>query len=211
MGGSVGLPILSGAFAFLAMYLMLGGRAPSRGSAAWNGAARGGVVKLRELVSARLGRGAADRLPTPDACLAEMPAMLDVLTLGLTAGLSFDASLEMCCRQVDSPLTREFMKALRAWQMGMGTREESLSALVQKLRSPPVGTFVGTVIEALEFGSPLALTLDRQAEVIRDEQRAALEERIEKVPVKMLVPLDVLVVPAMLLAILGPLLAAATG
>ena len=37
----------------------------------------------------------------------------------------------------------------------------------------------------------------------------APEEEIEKAPVKMLVPLGVLVVPAMLLAILGPLLASA--
>ena len=36
-----------------------------------------------------------------------------------------------------------------------------------------------------------------------------MQERIEKVPVKMLVPLGTLVVPAMLLAILGPLLSAA--
>jgi tight adherence protein C len=70
--------------------------------------------------------------------------------------------------------------------------------------------FATVVGESLAFGSPLALALEAQARAIRDEQRAQVEEEIEKAPVKMLVPLGVLVVPAMLLAILGPLLASAT-
>jgi tight adherence protein C len=36
-----------------------------------------------------------------------------------------------------------------------------------------------------------------------------VEEEIERVPVKMLIPLGTLIVPAMLLAILGPLLGSA--
>jgi len=38
-----------------------------------------------------------------------------------------------------------------------------------------------------------------------------VEEQIEKAPVKMLIPLGTLIVPAMLLAILGPLLSSAVG
>jgi len=64
------------------------------------------------------------------------------------------------------------------------------------------------VTEALELGTPLAATLDRQAHLAREEQRALVEERIERAPVKMLIPLGSLVVPAMLLAIVGPLVAA---
>jgi tight adherence protein C len=48
--------------------------------------------------------------------------------------------------------------------------------------------------------------LKRRESSLRDEERLAAEERIEKVPIKMLIPLGTLVVPAMLLAILGPLL-----
>ena len=36
-----------------------------------------------------------------------------------------------------------------------------------------------------------------------------MEEEIERVPVKMLIPMGTLIVPAMLLAILGPLLGSA--
>ena len=39
-------------------------------------------------------------------CLGELPAMLDVLTLGLAAGLSFDASLELYCERYDGELSQ---------------------------------------------------------------------------------------------------------
>lgn len=67
-------------------------------------------------------------------------------------------------------------------------------------------SFSSTVSQALKFGSPLASALESQAQAIREEQRSQLEEEIEKVPVKMLIPLGTLIVPAMLLSILGPLI-----
>ena len=45
--------------------------------------------------------------------------------------------------------------------------------------------------------------------IMRAEHPMAVEEQIEKAPVKMLIPLGTLIVPAMLLSILGPLLSTA--
>ena len=42
---------------------------------------------------------------------------------------------------------------------------------------------------------------------MRCARRAEVQERIEKAPIKMLVPTGTLILPAMLLAVLGPLLA----
>ena len=98
-----------------------------------------------------------------------------------------------------------------SWQIGEQSRTKALRALAQELDLQPVTRFVNTVDEALRFGSPLTRVLAAQAELIREEQRNALEEQVEKVPIKMLIPLGTLIVPAMLLAILGPLLSAASG
>ena len=84
--------------------------------------------------------------------------------------------------------------------------EEALRLLADELGLAALSRFATVVSEALAFGSPLSEALERQARVIRDEQRAQVEEEIERVPVKMLVPLGTLIVPAMFLAILGPLL-----
>lgn len=143
------------------------------------------------------------------ACLREMPTLIDVLTLGLSAGLSFDASLSLYCDRYQTELSQAFSEAMLSWRMGVISREEALEAMAYELGVDALARFATVVGESLDFGSPLASALEVQAKAIRDEQRAQVEEEIEKAPVKMLVPLGVLVVPAMLLAILGPLLASA--
>jgi tight adherence protein C len=143
------------------------------------------------------------------ACLREMPTLIDVLTLGLSAGLSFDASLSLYCDRYQTELSQAFSEAMLSWRMGVTSREEALEAMACELGVDALARFASVVGESLDFGSPLASALEVQAKAIRDEQRAQVEEEIEKAPVKMLVPLGVLVVPAMLLAILGPLLASA--
>ena len=135
-------------------------------------------------------------------CLGELPAMLDVLTLGLAAGLSFDASLELYCGRYDGELSRALLESMLAWRMGIRSREAELARLADELGVPAFRRFASVVGESLSFGTPLAEALERQGEAIRDEQRSQVEEEIERV----LVPLGTLIVPAMLVAILGPLL-----
>lgn len=139
-------------------------------------------------------------------CLAELPELLDILSLGLSAGLSFDASVELFCERQDSELSHALRSALFSWRSGLEKRSTALESLAEEMGSPAFGRFASAVEEALAFGSPLASVLEAQGKLLRDEERLAAEERIEKVPIKMLIPLGTLVVPAMLLAILGPLL-----
>jgi len=146
---------------------------------------------------------------TRSECLREMPAMIDILTLGLSAGLSFDASLELYCRRSDSTLARRFDEAMLEWRIGVMSRADALSTMASELDVSALRSFSSVVGEALAFGTPLAESLERQAQALRDQQRSEVEEQIEKVPVKMLVPLGTLIVPAMLVAILGPLLGSA--
>ena len=138
-----------------------------------------------------------------------MPEMLDILALGLSAGLSFDASLGLYCDGRETELAEELRMAMRSWQMGLEGRRGALMDMAGRVGSASVTKFCAAVCEALSFGAPLAQTLERQADSLREEQGSAVQQRIEEVPVKMLVPLGTLVVPAMLLAILGPLLCAA--
>ena len=164
---------------------------------------------LRAIPAVRQARDRDQLVRRRSACLREMPTLIDVLTLGLSAGLSFDASLALYCDRYQTELSQAFSEAMLSWRMGVMSREAALDAMAGELGVDALARFAAVVGESLEFGSPLASALEVQAKAIRDEQRAQVEEEIEKAPVKMLIPLGVLVVPAMLLAILGPLLASA--
>ncbi len=146
-----------------------------------------------------------------ERCLSQMPALLDIMGLGLSAGLSFDASLDLYCSRFNNDLSQALKSAMLRWRCGISSRSDALLDLAEDLDSAPLRRFADAVMESLSFGTPLAAVLERQSRAIRSEQRSQIEERIEKAPVKMLLPLGTLIVPAMLLAILGPLMSSAVG
>lgn len=156
------------------------------------------------------GRGASPRAVRQNV-IRQMPTFLDIVTLGIASGLSFDSSLDLYCERYQTTLSSLVANAALSWRIGVRSRKDALEALARETGVPAMERFSATVSEALAFGTPLAGALSHQAQAIRDEQRAQIEEEIERVPVKMLIPLGTLIVPAMLLAILGPLLAPALG
>ena len=141
-----------------------------------------------------------------ETIVQDMPLFLDIVTLGISAGLSFDSSLDLYCDRYQTPLARSMSKAQLSWRLGVVGRAEALESLSQEYGIAALDRFASTVSEALAFGTPLAGALERQAQVIRDEQRAQIEQEIERTPVKMLIPLATMILPSMLLSILGPLL-----
>lgn len=164
---------------------------------------------------ARLARALAacrSRLPAPAeerVGLEDVSEMVDVVGLGLTAGLSFDAALGLYCEYRAGRLSRRLARARLSWQIGAETREEALDGAARDLGSSALASFSRAVAQALAMGAPLAGTLERQAAELRSAHRASVEREIERAPVKILIPTGTLILPALLIAIMGPLLAAA--
>ena len=134
--------------------------------------------------------------------------MIDLICLGLSAGLSFDASLSLYCRERDTRLARRMEQACMSWQIGMQTREEALMDAAADLELRALESFATAVTQALTLGAPLASTLSAQSAECRAAHRAEVERNIERAPVKILIPTGTLILPALLLSIIGPLLAA---
>lgn len=166
------------------------------------GTARNDAHRRWDALHARRSRRAVH-----GACLDELPELLDVLALGLSAGISFDAALAIYCERYETMLSARMGDAMRSWQLGLQSRRQALKLLAEELSVDAFSTFVAAVTDSLTLGAPLAQTLVTQAESVRDARRADQQEAIEKTPVKMLVPIGTLVLPAMLLSILGPLFA----
>ena len=164
-------------------------------------AGRSVVDALTARVKGAVGAGGPARVS-----LGEVSEMIDVVRLGLSAGLSFDAALEIFCANRRSVLALRLERACMAWQVGVGTREDELLAAARDLDVRALETFAITVGQALALGAPLAETA--QSREIRAAHRAAVEREIERAPVKLLIPTGTLILPALLLSILGPLLGA---
>lgn len=170
-------------------------------AAAFRAAGAALVQPLARRIGARHAAGA-------EASLGEVAEMIDVVRLGLSAGLSFDASLELYCAQRHCALAAHLSRAMLAWRVGAGTREEELVRVARTVGVPALESFALAVAQALSLGAPLADVLATQSKEIRASHRAEVERAIERAPVKLLIPTGTLILPALLLSILGPLLAA---
>lgn len=135
-----------------------------------------------------------------------LPEMLDVLAMGMRSGLSFDGALSLYDRYFDTALARAFRSAQRQWSCGLVRREEALRAIAATYDSFLFRRVVDNVVRSLRFGTALTDGLEDVAREARAEHKAHRQERVAKVPIKMMMPTGALMLPAMLILVLGPVL-----
>ncbi|MCL2679974.1 MAG: type II secretion system F family protein [Coriobacteriia bacterium] len=142
-----------------------------------------------------------------DSCMNDLPEMVDVLLLALGAGLSIDQAFEWYLSSYDTPLAAEFRRAEQVYQVGMLSRMKAFEQLADALQEEAVLRFVNALRQAFTLGTPLGSALGTFAQEVRDYRIARLEERIAKTPVKILAPLGLCIVPAVLILLMGPVMA----
>ena len=128
---------------------------------------------------------------------------IDLLVICVQAGLGFDAALAQVARTTTGPLAGEFSRVLQEIQMGT-SRREAFDALGDRTTTPDVRHFVGAVVQADALGVPIADVLREQGKEMRVRRRQAAEEQAQKVPVKILFPLMLLILPSLFIVVLGP-------
>ena len=112
-----------------------------------------GLFLGTRLQSFSIARLAADR---QRECLQDLPEMIDMISLGTRAGMSFDRALELYSERFDGPLSEEFGRALKTWQYGAASRDEALGTVSEALDVDAVTRFVAAVLQATRLGSPLS-------------------------------------------------------
>jgi len=138
-----------------------------------------------------------------DKIVASLPTVLDLMTLSVEAGMSFDASLQRVVRRLRGPLIDELALMLRDTQLGAG-RGDAMAAIVGRVDAPEMTSFVRALVQADRLGVPLAQMLRTQADDLRTRLRNEAEEQAMKAPVKMLFPTVLLIFPAVFIVVLGP-------
>ena len=132
-----------------------------------------------------------------------LPDFLDLLTVSVEAGLGLDSAMAKITERLRGPLKEEILIALHHIRMGK-TRAVALRELADRCNVDDLTTFVTAIIQAQQLGISLGQVLRVQAEQIRTIQRQRIEERAQKAPVKLLVPLLLCIFPAMFVVIIGP-------
>ncbi len=117
--------------------------------------------------------------------------LVEMVGLGLSAGLSFQLAVTEACRAVGGEVAVSLDGAVRTGGWTATGADRLLAA--------------GR--HAAESGAPLLPAVDGIVEELRGEERQRQLERARKLPVKLLFPLALLILPGFLLLTVGPVVA----
>lgn len=144
-------------------------------------------------------------------CEAELPRMLDILAMGMQSGLSFDTAFGLYVNRFDTKLAQICRVRFDIWERGLISRSDGLEQLAKELDLPLFERFCRTSVRSMRYGVPMTPLIKEYASQARKEYRDKQKEQVLKAPVKMLLPTGVLILPAMMMLVIGPIILDVTG
>jgi tight adherence protein C len=133
----------------------------------------------------------------------ELPHFVDQLALIIEAGMGFDAAVSYLADVSDGPLGEEMRRVLTELRVGE-SRKTAIRNFAVRVGSDDTMAFANAVLASDQLGSPLGGILKSQASDLRHRRQMYAEERAQKAPVKMLLPMAIFILPVMFILILAP-------
>ena len=133
----------------------------------------------------------------------QMPEVLDLISVSVEAGLGLDTAMLHVIKRIEGPLPDELNITLQEINLGKA-RRDALKALGSRTGLEEMVSFTNAVIQAEQQGITLKNVLNGQAAQIRLNRRQSIQERAMKAPVKIILPLVLLIFPVILIILLAP-------
>lgn len=160
-----------------------------------------GGAALGNYLPAMFLRSMIDR--RKQSILKKLPDALDLMTICVDAGLTFNAAMQKVSEKWDDPLSDEFGRVIYEMQLGK-SRRQALKDMSERTDVPDVTSFIAAILQAEQLGVGIGKVLRIQSEQMRVRRRQRAEERAQQAPVKMTFPLVFLILPSIFIVLLGP-------
>ena len=136
----------------------------------------------------------------------ELPDVLDLLLICIEAGLSFDMALDRVSRELKGiapVLSAEFSQFFFEIKSGL-PRREVMHNLAQRNDESSLTSVVNVLLQSNKFGTDVAEALRVYIRSTRTQRRQMAEEKGAKISVRLLFPMIMLIMPALIIVVLGP-------
>jgi tight adherence protein C len=122
------------------------------------------------------------------------------------AGLALEDAIDRIVPELrrSQPIVAEELALTSADLKILPSRDVALKRLADRIALTSVHSVVTTLSQTLRYGTPLAQAMRVVASELRNEGLATLEERANRMPVLLTVPMIVFILPSIFLIIGGP-------
>lgn len=189
---------------FVVGALMAGGTALMLGkplqSVLFSGATGGFLVVIIGLLTLYVHK--KDRL---NAVQMELPNTLETLAAIMEGGSAFEAALGHVLKESDPwhPLYFDLNVMNEAMQRGR-RRSEALRLWAARCELAYITDVVAGMIQADQTGGSLGSVMKHHAQSLLRENEAEIQRRAERLPVRMLLPMVTMILPAVMVIAAGP-------
>jgi tight adherence protein C len=132
-----------------------------------------------------------------------LPFSFDLVSIAVSAGMSFDGAMAMVSERTTGALSEEFKRTLREINLGI-TREKALTNLSARTGVADLRTFITAINYISKLGGNLTDVIKVQTEALRVKRQQRAEEKANQAPVKIMIPLVLFILPCVFIVILGP-------
>jgi tight adherence protein C len=135
-----------------------------------------------------------------------LPDLLDMLTTTVEAGVSLNGALVAAIDAVSGPLCEELRSTMAEVRLGR-SRAEALMDMANRVQQPDLLTTVIAIVQAERLGGNIVSVLEEIAKEAREARMMRIEELAAQLPVKMVFPMALFMLPALIVIIFGPVVA----
>jgi len=135
-----------------------------------------------------------------------LPDALELLVICVEAGISFEDGINRVAAMLlkSQPALAAELKLTAADLKILPSRDLALANLAGRVDAPSVRTVVTTLAQTLRYGTPLSKALRLVAGELRTGTLLRLQERANKMPALMTVPMMLFIMPTIFLIVAGP-------
>jgi tight adherence protein C len=143
-----------------------------------------------------------------DSIQKSLPDFLDLLVICVEAGLGLDIAINKISQlksvRTSTYLREELVRYTKDIAFGK-PRKESLLDMAGRTGVEDLNVIINALVQAYEMGTGVAHTLRVQSDSMRVKRLQKAEEKANKIPVKMVLPIYIFLFPAIFLTIFGPI------
>lgn len=135
--------------------------------------------------------------------IKQIPDVSNLLSIMVYSGIDFNNSLNKIITILDGCLIEELRDIIKKISLGMDTKT-AFKEMAEKYNIVQLDTFVKTMITSLDTGTGLTDSLNKISQQISDDNISIAERKAHEAPVKMLLPMTVLILPTIFILLFAP-------